>query len=322
MRQPQGAEPGAGAGAGAGAESEPGTTTGPDAGPPPSPSASSPSSASSPAPAPASSPPPASSRPLVAALGELRDRTGLSLAALAARTPYSKSAWHRYLTGAKHPPRSAVEALARLAGADPAPALALWDTAAEPPLAPAGPPVKGGGRLPLLPALTLLTTIAAVAVAATVPTGSFRGAAPGDKAAATTASTSPGTRAAAPATPVAAARRCRPGSCQGGLPGASVCAGDARTESAVSEASYTVRLRWSPSCGTAWSQVRVRGAVAREVSVRTDQDTLSATYSAGDTRADTSPMLAVRSPRGVEACAEVNGEVACTGLGDGPDGEP
>ncbi|GGX76279.1 helix-turn-helix domain-containing protein [Streptomyces anandii] len=311
MRQPQGAEPGAGAAAGAGAESEPGTTTGPVAGPPPSPSAS--------------SPPPASSRPLVAALGELRDRTGLSLAALAARTPYSKSAWHRYLTGAKHPPRSAVEALARLAGADPAPALALWDTAAEPPLAPAGPPVKGGGRLPLLPALTLLTTIAAVAVAATVPTGSFRGAAPGDKAVVTTASPSPGTKAAAPATPVtpaAAARRCRPGSCQGGLPGASVCAGDAQTKSAVSEASYTVRLRWSPSCGTAWSQVRVRGAVAREVSVRTDQDTLSATYSADDTRDDTSPMLAVRSPRGVEACAEVNGEVACTGLGDGPDGNP
>ncbi|MFF9408375.1 DUF2690 domain-containing protein [Streptomyces anandii] len=309
MRQPQGAEPGAGAGAGA--ESEPGTTTGPDAGPPPSPSAS--------------SPPPASSRPLVATLGELRDRTGLSLAALAARTPYSKSAWHRYLTGAKHPPRSAVEALARLAGADPAPALALWDTAAEPPLAPAGPPVKGGGRLPLLPVLTLLTTIAAVAVAATVPAGSFGGAAPGDRAAATTASTSPGARAAAPATPVtpaAAARRCRPGSCQGGLPGASVCAGDAQTESAVSEASYTVRLRWSPSCGTAWSQVRVRGAVAREVSVRTDQDTLSATYSADDTRDDTSPMLTVRSPRGVEACAEVDGEVACTGLGDGPDGGP
>jgi hypothetical protein len=90
----------------------------------------------------------------------------------------------------------------------------------------------------------------------------------------------------------------------------------------VSDAAYTVRLRWSPSCGTAWSQVRVRGAVAREVSVRTGGDVLSATYSAADGRGDTSPMLAVSSPNGVEACAEVNGKVACTGLDADADDRP
>ncbi|GHD87845.1 helix-turn-helix domain-containing protein [Streptomyces naganishii] len=313
MRQPQEAEPGAEAESGPGAGSGGGPAAGPDAGSPPlsPPFPPSPPASSSP------STPPA---PLVAALGELRDRTGLSLAALAARTPYSKSAWHRYLTGAKHPPRSAVEALARLAGADPAPALALWATAAEPRPAPAGPPAKDGPRLPrlpLLPVVTLLTTVAAVAAVAALPTEALRGATPGTKG------TAPAATAATATPTAAAARRCRPGSsCQGGLPGASACAGDAQTKSVVSEASYTVRLRWSPSCGTAWSQVRVRGAVAREVSVRTDEDTLSATYSADDMRDDTSPMLAVRSPRGVEACAEVNGEVACTGLGDGPDGGP
>ncbi|MEU6477381.1 DUF2690 domain-containing protein [Streptomyces sp. NPDC047017] len=276
--------------------------------------------------------------PLAATLRELRDRTGLSLAALATRTPYSKSAWHRYLSGVKHPPRSAVEALARLADADPAPALALWKAAEDgPPVAPepcepAGAPVAGTAagtpaptaastpdgalsdapgerrrrRLPLLSALTLLTAAAAVVTAA-VATSSR--------------ATSPVTRA------TTASARCHGRTCQGELPGASACAGDARTESAVRDAMYTVRLRWSPSCRTAWSQVRVRvrGAVAREISVRTGEDVLSATYSAADTTADTSPMLAAASPRGVEACAEVNGEVACTGLDadmeTGTDGE-
>ncbi|MEU7057445.1 DUF2690 domain-containing protein [Streptomyces sp. NPDC046197] len=235
-----------------------------------------------------------SSGPLAATLRELRERTGLSLAALAARTPYSKSAWHRYLTGAKHPPRSAVEALAGLAGADPEPALALWEAAGEPPAAPAGQ-VSAPGRLRrlLLPALTLLTAIAAV-VAAALATSSRSGA--------------PGTRV------VMTSQRCHGGSCQGELPGASVCAGDARTESTVTDVSYTVRLRYSPSCGVAWSEVRVRGAVAREVSVRAGEDALSATYSADDVRGYTSPMLSVTSARGVEACGEVSGQLACTGL--------
>ncbi|MFE4414801.1 DUF2690 domain-containing protein [Streptomyces sp. NPDC056821] len=266
---------------------------------------------------------------LTTALRELRDRTGLSLAALAARTPYSKSAWHRYLTGAKHPPRSAVEALARLAGADPAPALALWDAVGECPSAAAEPgsgpdaepepapgpesrpdPVPGPesepvdpprtrvGRLPLLTALTLPAAVTAVATVLLTPS-------PGKP---------PGTRV------MVASPRCHGASCQGELPDASACAGDARTQSAVVGSTYTVRLRYSSSCRTAWSQVRVRGAVAREISVRMGGNVLSATYAAGDTSGDTSPMLSVSSPRGVEACAEVEGKLACTGLDpDAPD---
>src|SRR5689334_24127947 len=69
---------------------------------------------------------------LAVGLRELKDRTGLSLAALAARTPYSKSAWHRYLSGGTPPPRPAVEALCRLAGADPEAVRALWDGAGTP----------------------------------------------------------------------------------------------------------------------------------------------------------------------------------------------
>ncbi|MFI9599955.1 DUF2690 domain-containing protein [Streptomyces sp. NPDC052043] len=290
---------------------------------------------------------------LTIALRELRDRTGLSLAALAARTPYSKSAWHRYLTGAKHPPRSAVEALARLAGADPAPALTLWDTGGTSPSAvagsesgsgpesqpvpdsgadsgpehgpdsgpehgcdpdpdpgprpgsepksgsgPAGPPRSRVGRVLLLTALTL--PAAATATAAVLLAHS-----PGRPPDARVVMESP---------------RCHGASCQGALPDASACAGDARTQSSVDGATYTVRLRYSPTCRTAWSQLRVRKAVAREISVRMGGNVLSATYAADDTLSDTSPMLNVSSPRGVEACAEVEGRLACTGLDpDAPD---
>ena len=276
---------------------------------------------------PQEAPPPGG--PLAATLREWRDRTGLSLAALAARTPYSKSAWHRYLSGAQHPPRSAVEALAGLAGADPVDGLTLWETAGH--TTPLSDAPDGGGhgldgelgesgsgdstrrsdrwkrrsgttdatrwrrplprRLPL-PALTLLTALAAVAAAVT--------------ASSRTGSAGPRVVMAWP--------RCHGHSCQGELPDASACSRDAQTKSSVTDTAHTVRLRYSPSCGTAWSEVRVRGTGLREISVRLGQDVLSATYAEGDTDGYTSPMLAVSSPRGVEACAEVAGELACTGL--------
>ncbi|GAB7031526.1 DUF2690 domain-containing protein [Streptomyces sp. NPDC021749] len=66
---------------------------------------------------------------LVAGMRELRGRTGLSLAGLAARTPYSKSSWERYLNGKKLPPRDAVQALCRLAGEPAGRLLALWELA-------------------------------------------------------------------------------------------------------------------------------------------------------------------------------------------------
>ncbi|MFF9850440.1 helix-turn-helix domain-containing protein [Streptomyces litmocidini] len=66
---------------------------------------------------------------LAAALRELRESTGLSLAALAARTPYSKSSWERYLNGKKPVPRQAVEALCAMAGERPGRLLALWELA-------------------------------------------------------------------------------------------------------------------------------------------------------------------------------------------------
>ncbi|WP_053663267.1 XRE family transcriptional regulator [Streptomyces sp. MMG1121] len=258
--------------------------------------------------------------PLVAGLRELKDRTGLSLAALAARTPYSKSAWHRYLSGGTPPPRPAVEALCRLAGTDPDAVLAQWDAAdaALPDATPldAGPPGgTGRGRRPgrfrrpfpawfpprlpsRLPAWLPLSALAMCGAVTAV-------------AAAVTLAARPGSTPAA--RPVPAAPRCHGRSCQGELPDASLCARDARTTSTVTDPAYTVRLRYSAACGTVWSQVRLHSAKAREVSVRAGQDVLSAGYPADDPAGDSSPMLSVSSPRGVEACAEVGGELACTG---------
>ncbi|MFC8145273.1 helix-turn-helix domain-containing protein [Streptomyces paradoxus] len=85
---------------------------------------------------------PREARHLVEQLRALKDRTGLSLAELARRTAYSKSSWQRYLSGAKQPPRGAVQALCRVAGADQARLLALWDLADS--TWPHGVPVAAG----------------------------------------------------------------------------------------------------------------------------------------------------------------------------------
>ncbi|WP_164992967.1 peptidoglycan-binding protein [Streptomyces lydicus] len=70
-------------------------------------------------------------RYLIVRLRRLKDHSGLSLAALAARTSYSKSSWERYLNGKKLPPRDAVEALARICEADTTRLLALHEVAAQ-----------------------------------------------------------------------------------------------------------------------------------------------------------------------------------------------
>ncbi|MFD3675497.1 helix-turn-helix domain-containing protein [Streptomyces sp. NPDC058613] len=66
---------------------------------------------------------------LAAELSRLRRRTGLSLADLGRRTPYSKSSWERYLNGKQPPPRQAVEVLCAVAREHPGGMLALWELA-------------------------------------------------------------------------------------------------------------------------------------------------------------------------------------------------
>jgi hypothetical protein len=68
-------------------------------------------------------------RRMVVSLRTVKDQAGLSTTALAGKTPYSRSAWDRYLNGRAFPPRGAVAALVRLAGADEARLLAEWELA-------------------------------------------------------------------------------------------------------------------------------------------------------------------------------------------------
>lgn len=51
----------------------------------------------------------------------LKDHSELTMRHLAAKTGYSAKSWERYLGGTSLPPRAAVEALARVTGADPVP---------------------------------------------------------------------------------------------------------------------------------------------------------------------------------------------------------
>jgi hypothetical protein len=77
---------------------------------------------------------PSEVRHFVEQLRQLKDGTGLSLAALGARTAYSKSSWQRYLNAVQPPPRQAVAALCRvagLAGADAERHVVRWELAVE-----------------------------------------------------------------------------------------------------------------------------------------------------------------------------------------------
>ncbi|WP_405963580.1 peptidoglycan-binding protein [Streptomyces sp. NBC_00723] len=70
-------------------------------------------------------------RQLLTQLRRLKDRSGLSMRQLAAKTEYSEKSWERYLGGRSLPPREAVEALARIGGVDPVRLLALHEVATD-----------------------------------------------------------------------------------------------------------------------------------------------------------------------------------------------
>ncbi|MGV9632482.1 helix-turn-helix domain-containing protein, partial [Streptomyces sp. NPDC003487] len=62
-------------------------------------------------------------------LRRLVDRSGLSIAALADRTGYSKTSWERYLGGRLLAPKGAIVALAEVTGTHPVHLTTLWELA-------------------------------------------------------------------------------------------------------------------------------------------------------------------------------------------------
>ncbi|MFJ8055477.1 DUF2690 domain-containing protein [Streptomyces sp. NPDC096142] len=249
----------------------------------------------------------------------LKRRTGLSLAALASVTPFSKSTWHRYLNGDHLPPRSAVEALARLAHTDPGALLSLWDAATQEQARPTPPPPQP----PAVPSVPPVPSVSSVTSVTSVPSRRLRLRPPvralvALAAMATTVAVTAGAADVLDRDSGAAQRTvasCRGGGCQGALPSAQTCARDARTERSAARAAQVVLLRYSPSCATVWSEVRTRLAGAREISIRAGQDELSAEYPGHRADGYSSPMLAAADPHAAQACAEVGGRPVCTGPG-------
>ncbi|WP_328967484.1 helix-turn-helix domain-containing protein [Streptomyces sp. NBC_00239] len=237
-------------------------------------------------------------RLLVERLRTLKEQAGLSLVELAARTSYSKSAWHRYLNGDKFPPRQAVEALGRVAGAEPESLVSLWGRAHhacnQPELQTVAPPqvTEPVRRINWFKTAVVLAASCAILGAAAVAGEVMSAAA--DTAGVEMAS-------------------CRGATCQGRIPHSSRCTQDARTESAVTAGAYVVRLRYSPSCAAVWAEVHTHaGGAVSEVSIKAGPDTRLTSHPVGNADGSSSPMLRASERRTEEACAVAGGKLACT----------
>ncbi|MEV5530237.1 helix-turn-helix domain-containing protein [Streptomyces prunicolor] len=68
-------------------------------------------------------------REFASQLRRLVDRSGLSIAAVADRTGYSKTSWDRYLNGRLLAPKGAIVALAEVTGTDPVHLTTMWELA-------------------------------------------------------------------------------------------------------------------------------------------------------------------------------------------------
>jgi len=197
---------------------------------------------------------------LAAALRELRARTGLSLAALAAKTAVSKSSWERYLNGKTLPPRQAVQELCRLAGEPQGRCLALWEIAesewsgraTEAPhtdTPPADPP-EAEDTAPPEVAREGHRGVAAVAVLASVCALTVGGVA---VALLLLPRQSGEPRSSTP--PSAPGPHCRGSSCEGRSPMDTYCA--ARPDTPAQHRTATgawVEVRYSKECGTSWAR--------------------------------------------------------------------
>ncbi|MEU0166947.1 DUF2690 domain-containing protein [Streptomyces iakyrus] len=190
---------------------------------------------------------------LVSALGELRTGTGLSLAALAAKTTFSKSSWERYLNGKTLPPDQAVRELCRLAGEPEGRCVALWELAeaewsgrgaparTDPPAAgeaEAGRPGGGGGAVLAVIASVCALAAGGLSVVLVLLVGQ-------------SADSGPGAPSSAVPSP-----RCRAAGCEGRSPMQMKCGTDPRTLASHRTAGGAhLELRYSARCGAGWARM-------------------------------------------------------------------
>ncbi|MGW8329886.1 DUF2690 domain-containing protein [Streptomyces sp. NPDC055897] len=229
---------------------------------------------------------------LLAELRALRARTGLSLAALAAKSTFSKSSWERYLSGRAKTPRSAVETLCDLANEPPQVTLALWDLAAptwqttrpassttvhEALRADDVGPCKPGRRRWTVGVIAAALISAAVLLLLLLLT----------------------------ADPSPDLVRCHRDACNDRSPASSLCANQSVTlTSKHLPAGQVMEIRYSPQCETAWARIgtahigdqvhlNVPGGPTRTATVTDVLDSQSYVYT---------PMSAVHQGQPVTAC--------------------
>lgn len=257
-------------------------------------------------------------------LRRLKVRTGLSMAALAKRTAYSKSSWERYLNGRQLAPRQAVESLCAMAGEPPERIMALWELAdtewsgrarkAARPVAEGAvaqrdrdqpgedgaPADRAGQHLDgaVRTKLRMWAVVAAVCVAGLVTAVCAA-------VLSTTGAKEPADRAAHPA---ASAPGCRAQTCTGespelmgcGMPGRVQTLGPQRSTST----SARIEIRYSADCSAAWArmwhahdgdvlEVSVLGSSPQRVEVADEYDEVSVIFT---------PMIGGRDATGLRAC--------------------
>ncbi|MEU3862649.1 DUF2690 domain-containing protein [Streptomyces sp. NPDC028722] len=209
---------------------------------------------------------------LVHELRELKERSGLSLQALAQRTTFSKSSWERYLNGKTLPPRQAVLALGDITGAEPKRLTAMWEDAKtawndsgratarvtgtnpDSPL----PAVRHDGSpvTHLVRALfaRLLSPKGAAVTATTLLACTIVGVlAVHDRTSGEPAPAEAGTIATAPIHRLETT--CFGGSCTTKDPKQTGCAGDAWTAALTRFHGVYVELRYSDACKAAWGRI-------------------------------------------------------------------
>ncbi|MGW0865319.1 DUF2690 domain-containing protein [Streptomyces sp. NPDC002611] len=193
---------------------------------------------------------------LAAALRELRTGTGLSLAALAAKTTFSKSSWERYLNGKTLPPGQAVRELCRLAGEPEGRCLALWELAesewsgraaarpmdapgpADPPGPDAGHPAGGRGTVMAVLASVCALAAGGLSIALVLVAGHT-----GDS------------RPSAPPS-FAPAPRCQGATCEGQDPVPMKCGTHPLTLATHRTSTGAhLELRYSTECGASWARM-------------------------------------------------------------------
>ncbi|MET7729015.1 helix-turn-helix domain-containing protein [Streptomyces mirabilis] len=259
-------------------------------------------------------------------LRRLRVRTGLSMAALAKETAYSKSSWERYLNGRQLAPRQAVESLCAMAGEPPERLVALWELAdlewsgralkaarpvaegavAQPDrnqLGEGGPPADRAGQSLDGAVRTKLRVWAVVAAVCTV------GLATGVWLAllSTTGANEPAGRAAAPAP------GCRAQTCTGKSPELMGCGMPGRVQTLGPQRSTSTgarfEIRYSAECSAAWARMwRSHAGDALEVSVPSGR---SQRVEVADKYDEESflftPMIGGRDLTGLQVCFEPAG---------------